>query len=197
MMFRKVNFSGFSLIEVSISLIIIGIISSIGMSQLRLMNKVYTSQKTQSNIDFVVKALGAYCTSKALQLPYPSRTDANIGVQSEDMQCSFGIVPFKSLGIMEKFAKDGKGKWLLYRVNPNFGKPVFSKENKSLGVADFSSDLPGDRVAFVVKSQNSKNEDELIVWYSEQTFVANYTKLENTTIAKVQASSLEESPVEF
>ena len=188
MTFIKTKIPGFSLIEVSISLIIIGIISSIGISQLRLMNKVYASQKTQTNIDFVVRALGAYCTCKALKLPYPSKMNANVGIQSEDMKHSFGIIPFKSLGIMEKFAKDGNGHWMLYKVNPNFGKVIFSSEDKSLGISDFSSELPNDRVAFIIKSKNSKNEDEVTVWYSEKTFVSNFTKLNNQTISDVQES---------
>ena len=187
----KAKIPAFSLIEVSISLIIIGIISSIGISQLRVMNKVYSSQKTQANIDFVIRSLGAYCTCKALQLPYPSKMNANIGIQSEEMKHSFGIIPFKSLGIMEKFAKDGNGHWMLYKVNPDFGKVVFSPENKSLGITDFSSELPNDRVAFIIKSKNSKNEDEITIWYSEKTFVSNFTKLNNQTISEVQKAESE------
>ena len=196
-MLRKVKFQGFSLIEVSISLIIIGIISSIGISQLRLMNKVYSSQKTQINMDFVVKSLGAYCTSKGMQLPYPSKINANIGYQSEDMKHSFGLIPFKSLGIMEKFAKDGNGHWMLYKMNPNFGKVVFASEDKKLGISDFDSDIPGDRVAFIIKSKNSKNEDELTIWYSERTFVDNYTKLTNDTICTSQNSKTKSENIVF
>lgn len=161
------------------------------------MNKVYSSQKTQTNMDFVVRTLGAYCTCNALKLPYPSKINANIGVQSEDMKHSFGIIPFKSLGIMEKFAKDGNGHWMLYKMNPNFGKVIFSSEDKSLGVSEFSSELPNDRVAFIIKSKNSKNEDEITIWYSEKTFVSNFTKLEGQAIAKVENTSTEEADVVF
>ena len=192
---RKVRLSGFSLIEVSISLIIIGIISTIGISQLRLMHKIHASQKTQANIDFVIKALGVYCTSKALRLPFPSKINANIGCQSEEMKNSFGIIPFKSLGIMEKFAKDGNGRWLLYKMNPNFGKTVFTSEDKNIGIADFNSDISGDRVAFIIKAKNAKNEDELTIWFSERTFVANYTNLSKNTLSNLPPSKPEKDVV--
>ena len=189
-MTRKVRLLGFSLIEVSISLLIVGIISAIGISQLRLMQRMYASQKTQSNIDFVVKALVAYCTSTALQLPFPSKIDSDIGNQSKSMKNSFGIIPFKSLGIMEKFAKDGNGRWLLFKMNPNFGKSVFESEDKSLGVKEFSSEIPDDRLAFIIKAQNAKNEDEISIWYSEHTFIANYTNVSMHTMLSVRRRDL-------
>ena len=167
---------------------------SIGISQLRLMHKIYASQKTQANIDFIVKALGVYCTSKALKLPFPSKINADIGHQSEEMRNSFGLVPFKSLGIMEKFAKDGNGHWLLYRMNPNFGKTVFTAEDKSIGT-DFNSDIPGDRVAFIIKTANITNKNEQTIWYSERTFVANYTNLSNKTLSTVQQTGPEKKVI--
>lgn len=172
-MIRKVYFQGFSLIEVSISLIIIGIISSIGISQLNIMNRVYRTQKTQSNIDFVVKSIAAfYLASDCNNIPFPSDMKNNIGHQSKTMENSFGIIPFKTLGIMEKFAKNAKGKWLLYKMNPDFGKNTFS--NKTLGISGFSSEIPGDKIAFIIKSQNEKHEDEITIWYSEKTFISNF-----------------------
>lgn len=169
---KKVYFQGFSLIEVSISLIIIGIISSIGISQLNIMNRVYRMQKTQANIDFVVKSIAAfYLANDCRSIPFPSNT-SNIGYQDKTKAGSFGIVPFKSLGIMEKFAKNARGKWLLYKMNPNFGKSNLA--NKTLGVSEFSSEIPGDKVAFIIKSQNEKKEDEITIWYSEKTFISNF-----------------------
>lgn len=169
---KKVYFQGFSLIEVSISLIIIGIISSIGISQLNIMNRVYRMQKTQSNIDFVVKSIAAfYLANDCKCIPFPSNK-SSIGYQNKSMENSFGIIPFKTLGIMEKFAKNARGKWLLYKMNPNFGKSNLI--NKTLGVSEFSSEIPGDKVAFIIKSQNEKNEDEITIWYSEKTFISNF-----------------------
>ena len=187
---KNIRFQGFSLIEVSISLLIVGIVSAIGISQLRLMQKMYAAQKTQSNIDFVIKALGAYCTSSSLRLPFPSKMNSDIGYQSESMKNSFGIIPYKTLGIMEKFAKDGNGRWLLYKMNPNFCKAVFVAEDKSLGVPEFSSEIPDDRLAFIIKAKNAKNEDELSIWHSEHAFIANYTNVSMQTMLSVKRKEL-------
>ncbi|MDR1391422.1 MAG: prepilin-type N-terminal cleavage/methylation domain-containing protein [Holosporales bacterium] len=171
---NKAFFAGFSLLEVSISLVILGIISTIGISQLNLMNKIYTAQKTQSNIDFVVKSIAAYCIAHDFKLPFPAEFSNNTGLQSDLMKDSFGMVPFKSLGIMEKFARNGKGQWLSYKMNPFFGKPSAPSGYKTLGVLDFSSEIPGDKIAFIIKSQNDKEECEMLVWYSEKNFISNF-----------------------
>ncbi|MDR3030890.1 MAG: hypothetical protein LBU35_00700 [Holosporales bacterium] len=169
----KLNLYGFSLIEASISLLIIGLVSAIVLPQLKSILTLTRTQKTQSNIDFVIKSIGAYYLS-SYKIPYPSKFDLNIGEQNESMKDSFGIVPFKTLGIMESFAKNGYGKWLLYRMNPSFGNPTVSPAQKNLGITEFSSALSDDKVAIIIKSQNSKNEDEIILWYSEKVFIANF-----------------------
>ncbi len=168
-MLGKVHFQGFSLIQVSISLLIIGIISAIGLSQLSLIQKVYATQKTQANIDFIIKTLGLYCSINEQQLPYPSKINSDIGLQSESMKNSFGIIPFKSLGIMEKSAKDGNGRWLLYKMNAKFCKPKSGKSGTKL--PDRYDDL-----AFIIKSQNVKNEDEILISYNETTLLALVAK---------------------
>lgn len=168
----KAYFEGFSLLEVSISLIVIGIISMIGMNQLNVLNRSYRLQKTQYNIDFVTKSIAAFYLATDYTIPFPSSPQANIGYQNESMKHTFGIIPFKTLGIMEKFAKNGRGKWLLYKMNPNFGKN--EPANKSLGITDFASQIPGDKVAFIIKSQNERNEDEITIWYSEKNFISNF-----------------------
>ena len=196
-MVKKTHLEGFSLIEISISLIILGIVSSIGISQLKLINKVLSHQKTQSNIDFVVKSLGVYCTYKALKVPFPSKINENIGYQNEDMKNSFGIIPFKSLGIMEKFAKDGNGRWILYKMNPDFGKLKFTSSDKSLGIKDFYSEIAGDRVAFIIKTKNVKNEDELTIWYSEKNFIANYTNIKPQTEHEIKKNEILDKNIVF
>ena len=171
---KKVRLSGFSLLEVSISLLIIGIVSSVSMTQLHTIRKLYSTQKTQANIEFVVKSVAAYYLSNEGILPYPSDVSQNIGTQSLLMKNSFGIVPFKTLGIMDRFAKNGNGKFLLYRMNPFFRKTTSSVEQKNLGIKEFSSGIKDDKVAIIIKSQNEKDEDEVIIWYSEKNFISNF-----------------------
>jgi prepilin-type N-terminal cleavage/methylation domain-containing protein len=172
---RKIALPGFSLIEVSISLLILGIISSVVMTQLNVFNKIYANQKTQSNIDFVVKAIAAYCISNDGQLPYPSSTSGNVGIQNETMKDTYGYAPFKDLGVMEKYSKDGNGRALLYRMNPRFGKSALSPTDRTLGITEFHSDIKDDKVAIIIKSQNDDGKDEIVVWYGEKSFIANFT----------------------
>jgi prepilin-type N-terminal cleavage/methylation domain-containing protein len=179
----KVKFHGFSLIEVSIALLITGIIMSTEVTQFNMFKKIYATQKTQSNIEFVLKSIAAYYISSDGKLPFPSNQVSNIGTQDENMKNSFGIIPFKSLGIMENFAKNGKGKWLLYRMNPFFGQITSSLQHKNLDIAEFSSEIPDDKVAIIIKEQNNDDgKNEITVWYSEKNFIANF--LNNRVIQK-------------
>jgi hypothetical protein len=111
------------------------------------------------------------------------------------MKGSFGIVPFNTIGIMERFAKNGKGKWLLYRMNPSFGQSVSSEPLKNLGISEFHSEIKDDKVALIIKSQNSKSEDEIVIWYSEKSFVSNLMNGTLTKKATVQTRVVTEEPL--
>jgi prepilin-type N-terminal cleavage/methylation domain-containing protein len=190
---KQTKFSGFSLLEVSISLLILGVISGVCVTQLNMINTIYASQKTQNNIDFVIKAIAAYCISNDGRLPFPSSASRDIGFQDESMKNSFGIVPFRTIGIMEKFAKNGKGKRLFYKMNPLFGQPVSQGQARNLGISEFHSEIKDDKVAFVLKSQDNKGKDEIVIWLSEKSFVSNYM---NGVIMKksiVKTESIEEA----
>jgi hypothetical protein len=127
-----------------------------------------------SNIEIVLKSIGVYCIAKEGAIPFPSANDRNVGMQHSGTQNSFGIVPFKTLGIMERFAKDGNGRWLLYKMNPFFGKPPPANSQRTLGITEFAPDSTDDKVAIIIKSQNSAGNDETVIWYSEKNFIANY-----------------------
>lgn len=166
----KCKISAFSLLEISISLLIIGLVSSVMISQLKSVTQLVNFQKDQSHLDFVIKSLGAYYLS-TFTIPFPSMENLNVGEQNESLKNSFGIVPFKTLGIMEKFAKTSNGKWILYRMNPSFRN---STVQDNLGISDFSGKIKGDKVAIILKTQNDKGKDVMTVWYSEKNFIANF-----------------------
>ena len=166
----KCKIPAFSLIEISITLLIVGLVSSIMIPQLKSITLLINAQKDQSHLDFITKSIGAYYLS-TYKIPYPSMINSNIGEQNESMKNSFGIVPFKTLGIMEKFAKTSNGMWILYKMNPAFGNKAI-KDN--LGISDFSGKINDDKIAIILKTQNSRGEDSLTVWYSEKNFIANF-----------------------
>ncbi|MDR0552800.1 MAG: hypothetical protein LBG13_01770 [Holosporales bacterium] len=162
MFIRKLWVSGFSLIEASISLLIVGIVSSVCISQLSVFMAVNRMQKTQANCEIIVKALGTYMRVDCV-LPPPVNVDSS----------GFGRVPFETVGIMESFAKDGNGNWILYKANPYFGRMTADPELINLGVREFSG-ASGDKVAFILKSVSSTNAELYKIWYSENNFTAMF-----------------------
>ncbi|MDR1488140.1 MAG: prepilin-type N-terminal cleavage/methylation domain-containing protein [Holosporales bacterium] len=164
---------GFSLIEVSISLLIVGIISTICVSQLSSYLSIERLRKTESHCDIVVNSIGAYAKIKGT-LPSATNIDSSNG---------FGIVPFETLGIMEKFVKDGYGNWFLYKTNPDFNKTTSS--NKTLGISGFKG-ITNDMVAFIIKSVNPKTGSEIYsVWYSKINFQSMFPARKNTIPSSV------------
>ncbi|MDR2074848.1 MAG: type II secretion system GspH family protein, partial [Holosporales bacterium] len=129
--------NGFSLIETAISLLIIGIVSSICMTQLALFTTIDRTRRTQEHCNIIINALGAYFIATDGRLPDPTEKTVN----------EFGSVPFKELGIMEKFSKDGNGKNILYRVNPYIGIQITNLQHIKLGIEEFTVPY-ADKIAF-------------------------------------------------
>ena len=165
-MIFDIKLKGFSLIEVSISLLILGIISSISISQFATVKRIQAEINTRSNIDYILKSLGAYYISTNGLLPAPANPNSPVTGKQIPGNDNFGIIPYKSLGIMEKYAKDGYGNWLLYKLNPEIGK--YNAKDRTLGINEFDSDDDDDKVAFIIKYYTNKNEH--IIWYSENNF---------------------------
>lgn len=162
----SIKLKGFSLIEISISLLILGIISSISISQFATVKRIQAEINTRSNIDYILKALGAYYISTGGLLPAPANPNSPITGKQITGNENFGIIPYKSLGIMEKYAKDGYGNWLLYKLNPDIGR--YTVKDRTLGIKEFDSDDDNDKVVLVIKYYTNKNEH--IIWYSENNF---------------------------
>lgn len=154
------------------------------MTQLASFTAIDRMQKTQRHCDAVINALGAYYISSDGKLPNPSG----------ELIGGFGEVPFKELGIMEKFARDGHGEFLLYRINPFFDKKTSNPEHINLGIDDFSS-THDDKVALVLKAVNKKGNEIYKVWYSERNFKAMFQKQKSAvnTEENSQESSITET----
>jgi hypothetical protein len=144
------------------------------MSQLTVLKRIHSNQKTLANIEIVLKAIGTYCALKDMVLPFPSKTDMNIGEQSESMKDTFGLVPHRAIGLMAGMTKSGEGIPLQYKMNPMFRKSTSSTLHRTLGISGFASDIATDKVAIIIKSVNKKGKDEIVIWYSEKNFIANY-----------------------
>jgi len=114
----------FSLLEMAISLGIIGVILSAVIPIWKGAKHHVAIQTTQAHQAQLLKALGAYL-SLYQRLPCPSSCEkGSIGVAQSKCSSSFvGIIPYRTVGIPEKMAKDGNGHWITYIVDPNLTQP--------------------------------------------------------------------------
>lgn len=125
-MFRKI--SGFSLIEVSIVLIIIGVIGGLTFPIIKLMVDWQKTSTTAQNQEKILYALANYAAQKNI-LPYPADPRQSHGKQ-DILPRRRGIVPYADLGLPEATAKDGYHRWFTYVVDDYYGtNPVRNSQN--------------------------------------------------------------------
>lgn len=115
--------SGFSLIEVAIVLCIIGILSGISIPTLNTFSKHQKIRKTEEHLELILQSLASYVlTNKRLPCPAnPTAIGEEKGVSEPNCLLSekfIGLIPYRTLGIPEKIAKDGYHNWVTYAVNP-------------------------------------------------------------------------------
>jgi prepilin-type N-terminal cleavage/methylation domain-containing protein len=120
------NEAGFSLLELAIVLVIIGIIGGITLPLLTAQMKRAAFVKTKTHQEYALQAIGAYvekykrfpCPADPL-ITGPQHGIARLHCQGESAR---GILPFKTLGISEIYAKDGHKHLIVYAVEPNLTK---------------------------------------------------------------------------
>lgn len=108
---------GFALIEIALALIILGLITSF---ILPLMNgyKVWQAQqKTENHHQQIIASLANYVL-RTHRLPCPALNQMENGKAQPHCRSGIGLVPYKTLGLSEKIAKDGQHQWFTYIVNP-------------------------------------------------------------------------------
>ena len=106
--------AGFSLIELSVVLVIMGTLMGLGLPLLTAWMSVYKTKQTHAHQTQVVTALAAYVLQTA-KLPSPA--DPAAPPHEQGIACSNltqGIIPYRTLGIREELAKDGFKQWMTY-----------------------------------------------------------------------------------
>ncbi|MBY0280880.1 MAG: prepilin-type N-terminal cleavage/methylation domain-containing protein [Alphaproteobacteria bacterium] len=139
-MIRKL--SGFSLIEVAMVLCIIGILSGIGIPALNNFLKFQKIRKTEDHMEQIFQSLTSYVLVNK-RLPCPSKPGVSASENGiSESNCLFsetfiGLVPYRTLGIPEKTAKDSYHNWITFAVNPSLTDSAIKSVN-----ASYDSDSP-------------------------------------------------------
>jgi prepilin-type N-terminal cleavage/methylation domain-containing protein len=118
--------AGFSLLELAIVLMILGIIGSLGIPLLTAHMKRTAFVKTRAHQEYVLDAIAAY-VERNNRFPCPAEaqiTGAHFGVAQVacPMGKAKGMIPFKTLGISEIYGRDGFKRLMTYVVEPELTK---------------------------------------------------------------------------
>jgi prepilin-type N-terminal cleavage/methylation domain-containing protein len=135
--------SGFSLIEMSMVLAIIGLLMGGGLLAITPVLERNKRTQTFQSLDKIEEALTLYVIRNN-RLPCPAdgslaATDANYGVTlgggaaaCTALTAGFGIVPWRTLGIERAMAVDGWGNQISYAVSPNQALTLDTANNRGV-----------------------------------------------------------------
>ena len=115
----------FALLEVAIALSILGVVAYMGMPLLGKLQHWQQVKVTNAHQEKIVESLAGYVLmNKRLPCPALSANGEAQAVCTNDTKA--GFVPYKTLGIDEKTAKDGNHHWMTYVVEPNLASTRIS-----------------------------------------------------------------------
>jgi type II secretory pathway pseudopilin PulG len=111
--------SGSLLLEVAVALSIIGIIAGFLVTKTLTANRALRAQMTHNNIETVVAAMASFlANNNRLPLPSVDASGLERNASTSNLSDYAGRVPFAVLGLSEKDTIDGKGRPLVYVVEP-------------------------------------------------------------------------------
>ncbi|MBY0293505.1 MAG: type II secretion system GspH family protein, partial [Alphaproteobacteria bacterium] len=129
--------AGFSLLELAIVLVILGIIGGLSLPLMTAQITRTAMIKTRTHQDYALNAIAAY-VEKNKRFPCPAEPQV-IGPAYglSQLHCrgskAKGILPFKTLGISESYANDGFKRLMTYVVEPELAKKDTVLQNEEGG----------------------------------------------------------------
>lgn len=203
---KKSSQAGFSLLELSIVLVVLGIIGGLSLPLLTAQMSRAATLKTRTHQDYALNAIAAYI-EKHGRFPCPAdpkATGLNYGLAQESCRGkkAKGILPFKTLGISEMYSKDGHKRFMTYIVEPQLTQRFITLQNEPGGSITvlredrspvISPPAPHEEnpnyVALVLISHSQESEGESFVfkennqkgdilrWESRDQFLKHYVRL--------------------
>ncbi len=174
-MYKKFKKSAFSLIELSIVILIISVLAAgaISVSTVALNNAKI--KITKERIEAINSAIGAF-VARNYRLPCPAsltvaKSSSGYGAEAGDGDCTtqgdgiytssivpgsgivYGMVPVLALGLSDEMAQDGFGTRISYVVNANFTIADYP-ENSGSGFSFFDNDSPDMIYVYQLPSGN-------------------------------------------
>jgi prepilin-type N-terminal cleavage/methylation domain-containing protein len=120
----KKRLRGYSLIEISIVLGVIGILTSGFLPFWMSVKKTSSHHVNHQKMEQLLKVLGSFLTLHKY-LPCPSH-DKDDGIAPKVCSSSFGYIPYKTLNVPKNMAQTVSGEWITYGVDPAFTTPFKS-----------------------------------------------------------------------
>ncbi len=114
----------FSLIEIAIALMIIGIVAWTGQKAFQTTIKIKEQQTTNARLHEVQEAMRAYF-ARHNRLPCPAHLKSNGNESLTHMGCNAnpGLIPYASLGLSKNHQVDGSSRLILYGSHPTVCEP--------------------------------------------------------------------------
>ena len=112
---------GFSLLEVSITLAILGVLAASSFSLYTDKKRISALSITRDRQEIIFKSLANYAIRYG-KLPCPAK-DLE-GISPKNCSQTQGYIPFATLGLLAKSAQDGQGKPLTYEIAPKLAGEI-------------------------------------------------------------------------
>lgn len=176
--FKSSSEAGFSLLELAIVLVILGIIGGLSLPLLTSQINRAGIVKTRLHQDYILSSIAAY-VEKNKRFPCPAEPQiSGPGYGVAQIQCrgqrAKGILPFKTLGISEIYARDGFKRLMTYVIEPELTKKDTALQNERGGYITINKEEGDPVMASTLAGDQNPNCVALVLISHGETGIGAY-----------------------